>query len=91
MLEYYGDTTYQMLPERPASDALHFACEFQLYDFAQRSPQHAQFVNEEYIRRQNVQQKPLEADLKLVCLKMLVGMYTPSLCLFENKKIQSFT
>lgn len=73
VLDYYGDTTYTMLPDMPTPQILQQSSEYQLYEFSQRSPQHARLVNEEYIRRQNTKCKPLVADLKLVCLKILVG------------------
>lgn len=63
-----------MLPEAPSTIQLQRASEYQLFEFSERSPQHSQVAHDEYIRRQTLRIKPNEADLKLMCLKMLVGM-----------------
>lgn len=91
VLDFYGDTTYQMLPEFPSTIQLQRASEYQLFEFSERSLQHSQIAHNEYTRRQTLRIKPIEADIKLMCLKMLVGTF-PSLhllwiqpCVTRNK------
>merc|ERR1712137_131792 len=74
VLDFYGDTTYQMLPENPSMELIYNANDYVLFEFSERSQQHDQIVKQEYARRQGVRSRPEEADLKLLCLKMLVAV-----------------
>ena len=78
LLDYYGDTTYQLLPDTYPLDQLTSCSFFQLREFATRSSQHAVCVEREYERRAKNGVSDTARycdDLKLLCLKTLLGLF----------------
>lgn len=75
VLDYYGDTTYQLLPEQITIDILRKANEFQLREYSERSHQHQYIVREELSRRKVAMIPPQVAELKLNCLKNILGLF----------------
>jgi hypothetical protein len=73
VLDYCGCKDYQLLPDQPSLDLFQQAGQYQLQEYANRSPQHEDLVLREIERREAAGQSPSDADLKLFCLKILLG------------------
>lgn len=72
LMDYFGDVTYRPLPEQPTQQQICAAYEFQLNEYARRSPAHDQIVRKERERRQIRGEIPGCEDLKLLCMKTLL-------------------
>eukprot|EP01095_Lingulamoeba_sp_RSL-Kostka_P005619 TRINITY_DN1702_c0_g2_i1.p1 TRINITY_DN1702_c0_g2~~TRINITY_DN1702_c0_g2_i1.p1 ORF type:complete len:564 (+),score=180.30 TRINITY_DN1702_c0_g2_i1:100-1791(+) len=88
VLDYYGDTTFQILPEQPTLKQIQNACNFQLNEYASRSLEHAKIIEDEILRRQKSMQLIEDiADVKLLCLKALIAEKPQGAVIDEDDEI----